>query len=74
MCSSLRRILIAERTDLNLCKNWKTSAPSHKLDAISRSNTSQPIDRPLLELLQGDFRCGRDVIEVQAVGILLLLI
>lgn len=74
MCSRLGGVLIAERASLDLSKDWETSATQHTLKVASRSNTSQSIDSPLLELLQGDFGGGRDVIEIQAVGIFLLLV
>ncbi len=40
----------------------------------SDSDTSQSIYGPLLELLKSDFSGGRDLIEVQSVGIFLLLV
>lgn len=36
--------------------------------------TSQPVNRPLFELLERDLRCRRDAVEVEPVVILLLFI
>lgn len=44
------------------------------IDENYEGSTFQSVDSPLLEFFQGDFRGGRDLVEVQAMLVFLLLV
>lgn len=68
---------VAKRACLELCKDCAVvikSVRHSKRPSMIGACTSEAVDCPLLELLEGDVCRGRRRVEVESVGILLLLV
>ena len=66
------RGFIAEGASFNLSKDWQCQ--SIGLYLAGRSITSQPIDGPLLELLESNFSCWGDFVQIEPVRVILLFV
>ena len=73
MCGRLRWGLVAKGTSFNLGEDYTLSTTISLLQ-IKNASTSQSVDGPLLELLELDFGDGGGFVEIQSVGIGLLLV